>query len=89
MLLGARDEEAGVADEAIVANVVGTDTGIVGGRGEALGLPEGTAEAEAEAETEAEAEEEGRTKGTRTALDEVEAADADSEEGKYFFKIGR
>lgn len=91
VLLAIRDE--GVA-EATVANVVGTKTGMVGGRAPPLGLPDGEAEADADAdaETEPEPEEEGRTKGTRTALVEVED-EADNEapasEGKYFFKIGR
>lgn len=93
VLLAARDDK-GVA-EAAVAKVVGTETGIVGGRAPPPGLPEGEAEAEAEADAdpEMEPEEEGRTKGTRTALVEVnDEADDEapaSEEGKYFFKIGK
>lgn len=91
VLLAARDDE-GVA-EAAVAKVVGTETGMVKGRAPPLGLPEGgvEAEADAEADPETEPEEEGWTKGTRTALVEVEVEDdeAASEEGKYFFKIGR
>lgn len=89
VLLAARDDE-GVA-EPTVAKVVGTETGMVGGRAPPLGVPEGAAEAEAEAEAdpETEPEDEGRTKGTRTALVEVEDDEAASEEGKYFFKIGR